>query len=114
VVPVPGTNRAQLLPRDETLQELTPLRIDLFVDPLAFREQFPRGSSKCSLQEPSAISIFHETVPGCGGNYLQLPNAGHLRNAFERDFDFLFYQEGKVGPRNADAVVVELKCSKSD
>ncbi|MGI9075201.1 MAG: class I SAM-dependent methyltransferase [Bryobacteraceae bacterium] len=38
-----------------------------------------------------------ETVPGCGGNYLQLPKAGTLRQAFENFFDFEIYKERKVG-----------------
>jgi hypothetical protein len=49
-----------------------------------------------------------ETVPGCGGNYLELPKAGTLKTAFERGFNFEFYKEGKVGPPDYDAVTVQL------
>jgi len=49
-----------------------------------------------------------ETVPGCGGNYLQLPKAGELRSAFERSFNLEFYKERKVGPVSFDAVTVQL------
>jgi SAM-dependent methyltransferase len=112
-------SRIQDLPRDETLQELTPLRIDLFVDPWPFANNFLGGVVNVHFMNPALFPFFTksirrngilliETVPGCGGNYLQLPNAGHLRDAFERDFDFLFYQERKVGPRNSDAVVVKM------
>jgi hypothetical protein len=49
-----------------------------------------------------------ETVPGCGGNYLQLPSAGQLRSSFAENFDFIFYRERKVGPPSFDAVTVQL------
>jgi SAM-dependent methyltransferase len=49
-----------------------------------------------------------ETVPGCGGNYLELPKAGELKSAFEKAFDFEFYQERKVGPAGCDAVTVRM------
>jgi SAM-dependent methyltransferase len=49
-----------------------------------------------------------ETVPGCGGNYLELPKAGELRSVFERTFELEFYQERKVGPLGFDAVTVRV------
>jgi SAM-dependent methyltransferase len=49
-----------------------------------------------------------ETVPGCGGNYLELPRAGELRVAFGKGFDFELYKERKVGPRSCDAVTVQI------
>jgi hypothetical protein len=49
-----------------------------------------------------------ETVPGCGGNYLELPKAGELRSALEDAFDFVFYKERKVGPCGYDGVTVQL------
>lgn len=53
-----------------------------------------------------------ETVPGCGGNYLELPKAGELRSAFERVFELEFYQERTVGPLGFDAVTVRLLAKK--
>lgn len=49
-----------------------------------------------------------ETVPGHGGNYLELPRAGALRLAFERAFELEFYRERKAGPPEFDAVTVHL------
>jgi tellurite methyltransferase len=49
-----------------------------------------------------------ETVPGCGGNYLELPKAGELRSAFEKGYEVEFYQERKVGPLGVDAVTVKV------
>src|ERR1700687_484484 len=43
---------------------------------------------KMSLSPGGCLLI--ETVPGCGGNYLQLPKAGELRSLFAGDFDFVF------------------------
>jgi hypothetical protein len=55
-----------------------------------------------------------ETVPGCGGNYLELPKAGGIRSALGKAFDFEFYKEGKVGPRGYDAVTVQLLARRRD
>src|SRR5208283_4562377 len=39
-----------------------------------------------------------QTVPGCGGNYLQLPKPNELRTVFSEHYELEFYQEGLVGP----------------
>lgn len=49
-----------------------------------------------------------ETVPGCGGNYLQLPKVGELRSLLEGAFRLEFYKERTVGPRECGAVAVQL------
>src|ERR1700686_4454275 len=49
-----------------------------------------------------------ESVPGCGGNYLELPHAGRVKSVLQRAFDFEFYKEGKAGPPGVDAVTVKL------
>lgn len=49
-----------------------------------------------------------ETVPGCGGNYLQLPKAGELRSLLKEPFELEFYKERKVGPQKCEAVAVQL------
>jgi SAM-dependent methyltransferase len=49
-----------------------------------------------------------ETVPGCGGNYLELPKARELREALGKGFDIEFYKEARVGPADYDAVTVRL------
>jgi SAM-dependent methyltransferase len=52
---------------------------------------------------PGGYLIF-ESVPGCGGNYLQLPPAGFVRSLLTRGFDVEVYKERKVGPPGRDAV----------
>ncbi len=49
-----------------------------------------------------------QTVPGCGGNYLQLPKSNELRSALSEHFDFEFYQERPVGPSAFNSVTVNL------
>jgi SAM-dependent methyltransferase len=49
-----------------------------------------------------------ETVPGCGGNYLQLPKTGELRSLLKEGFGLEFYKERKVGPQEYGAVAVQL------
>jgi SAM-dependent methyltransferase len=48
-----------------------------------------------------------ESVPGCGGNYIQLPAAGQVKNTLSEAFEFDFYKEKKVGPPACDAVTVK-------
>lgn len=59
-----------------------------------------------SLAEQAYLLI--ETVPGHGGNYLGLPEAGRLRAAFEKSFVFEFYRERPAGPRSLRRVTVQL------
>lgn len=49
-----------------------------------------------------------ETVPGCGHNYRELPEAGRVRQGLAGAFDFEEYRERGVGPSEADAVTVRL------
>jgi hypothetical protein len=65
---------------------------------------FPRFERSLS----SGGYLLLETVPGCGGNYLELPKAGELKFAFGKTFEFEFYQERKVGPPGWDAVTVRM------
>jgi len=55
-----------------------------------------------------------ETVTGRGGNYLELPSAGELRNALKRTFELEFYRESKVGPENLDRVSVKVLARRKD
>jgi SAM-dependent methyltransferase len=49
-----------------------------------------------------------QTVPGCGGNYLQLPKSNELRSTLSEHFEFEFYQERPVGPTAFNSVTVNL------
>jgi hypothetical protein len=99
--------------------KLSVYQMDLFKDPWPFGVSRAGGIVNVHFLLPSLFPFFEssispggylllETVPGCGGNYLQLPKAGELRSAFERSFDIEFYRERKVGPSNVDAVTVQL------
>lgn len=68
------------------------------------RELFPRFAF--SLATGGYLLI--ETVPGCGGNYLELPKSGELRKELSRDFEITAYRERRVGPAEMDAVTVRL------
>lgn len=49
-----------------------------------------------------------ETIPGCGGNFRELPKAGELATLLGYAFELEQYTERKVGPISADAVTVKL------
>jgi len=49
-----------------------------------------------------------ETFSGCGGNYLELPKAGEVRDSFGKAFDLEFYRERTVGLRSYNAVAVKM------
>jgi SAM-dependent methyltransferase len=100
-------------------EKLTPCQLDLEKESWPFGKASAGGIINVHFLLPSLFSFFKtslfadgflliETVPGCGGNYLQLPKAGELRSSFADDFDFLFYRERKVGPPSSDAVTVQL------
>lgn len=54
-----------------------------------------------------------ETEPGCGGNYLQLPDQGEVKAALEGRFDFQFYKEKRVGPPCFTRVTVKLLAKRT-
>jgi SAM-dependent methyltransferase len=51
--------------------------------------------------------IFVETVANRGGNYMELPRSGYIRDKVERYFNIVDYTEKKAGPENCDAVTVK-------
>jgi hypothetical protein len=56
----------------------------------------------------SGAYLLLETVPGCGGNYLQSPREGQVRFLLEDSFDLEFYKEREIGPKGCGAVAVKL------
>lgn len=98
---------------------LTMHEMDLREDPWPFSEASAGGIVNVHFLLPSLFPLFEssmaeqgylllETVPGHGGNYLQLPEAGQLRTAFEKSFIFEFYRERPAGPRSLRRVTVQL------
>jgi len=56
--------------------------------------------------------LYIETFGGQGGNYLQLPKAGEVRE-FLQGYKFDLYQERPVGPITCDAVALTLLARKA-
>jgi SAM-dependent methyltransferase len=99
--------------------ELIPRQMDLLKDGWPFRESSIGGIINIHFFCPLLFPAFErslaprgylllETVPGCGGNYLELPKAGTVRSSFGRVLDFEYYHERKVGPKGVDAVTVRM------
>jgi SAM-dependent methyltransferase len=99
--------------------ELVLRQMDLLKDSWPFGESSVGGIINIHFFCPMLLPAFErslapggyllfETVPGCGGNYLELPKAGAVRSAFGNVFDFEFYQERRVGPHGFDAVTVRM------
>lgn len=59
-----------------------------------------------SLQEGGYLYI--ETFGGQGQNFRDLPKAKQLRESLSTQVEFRYYKERKVGPADADSVVVTL------
>ena len=60
----------------------------------------------------SGSYLLFESVPGCGGNYLELPKAGAMRTVLKSAFELEVYQERKVGPIGCDAVTIRALAKK--
>jgi SAM-dependent methyltransferase len=52
--------------------------------------------------------LYLETFGGHGENYVDLPNAGHLRRVLEKDYELAFYRERSVGPPRYSKVSAKL------
>ena len=94
-------------------------RLDLLKDPWPFAPSVFGGIINVHFLLPALFPAFEsslsaggylllETVPGCGGNYLELPKPGSVRAAFEASFSIESYQERKIGPLGYEAVTVHL------
>jgi hypothetical protein len=65
---------------------------------------------KSSLRAGGYLCI--ETIDGHGGNYLELPPAGFFSAALTETFQFLYFDERRVGPKDSDAVALRLVAKK--
>ena len=95
------------------------LKADLINDPWPVGVASVGGIINIHFLLPNLFSAFAEsliaggylvieTVPGCGGNYVQLPKANQLRTALSHMFEFEFYKENPAGPAACEAVTVRL------
>jgi SAM-dependent methyltransferase len=103
----------------KTFKLLTPTRLNVIADPWPFATCAFGGIISVHFLHRSLLAIFRtalmpggllliETVPGCGGNYLELPKAGELRAALEDVFEIRYCRERKVGPADHDSAVVHM------
>lgn len=106
-------------------KRLIPYQIDLKKDPWPFEPRSVGGIVNVHFTLPSLFPLFGsslvrngylliETVPGCGGNYLELPAKGELKAAFEGAFAFEIYKERPVGPPDRNTVTVKLLARRLD
>lgn len=105
--------------RESTPRELKLLKTDLINDAWPVGTASVGGIINIHFLLPSLFPLFAEslipggyllieTVPGCGGNYVQLPKVTQLRNELSQMFEFEFYKENRVGPAICEAVTVRL------
>jgi hypothetical protein len=98
---------------------LIPRTLDLIAEPWPFERSRAGGIVNVHFLLPSLLPHFEtsiakggylllETVPGCGGNYVQLPQKGELRTVLRGAFDLECYTERPVGPEGCGAVTVQL------
>jgi hypothetical protein len=99
--------------------QLVPQQLDFMTDAWPFAPSSAGGIISVHFLLPSLLPHFKEslsqgayllleTVPGCGGNYLQLPQKGQLRSLLEDSFSLEFYKVRNVGPQGCGAVAVRL------
>lgn len=114
---------AQLMPRKSGAGHLYPVRADLAPSLWTFGENCFAGIVCVHFLDVALFPTFQsslmgggflyiETFGGHGGNYLDLPKAGHVRDLLQAGFDLLFYREKRVGPAGYDAVTVKLFARK--
>jgi SAM-dependent methyltransferase len=103
----------------DAFERLTLMQLDLVQEPWPFGKCSIGGIINIHFLAPMLFKCFEnsllpggclllETVPGCGGNYRQLPKAGELRTALEEAFDFRLYRERRAGPLGYQAATVQV------
>jgi SAM-dependent methyltransferase len=111
------TRRMQTLPAKHNPLELH--QLDLIKEPWPFIAGSVGGIVNIHFFLPSLFPHFEnslspggyllfESVPGCGGNYLELPPAGYIRSLLANGFEIEIYKEKKVGPVSSDTVTTQV------
>jgi len=107
----------------QVTEKLSLTQLDLVEDSWPFASSIAGGIINVHFLLPKLFPLFErslspggylllETVPGCGGNYLELPRSEEVRSAFEKKFEIEWYKERKVGPAGYDAVTVQIFAKK--
>jgi SAM-dependent methyltransferase len=116
-LPIPGDFSGPAAP------ELVLRQMDLLEDTWPFSESSIGGIINIHFFSPSLLPAFErslapggylllETIPGCGGNYLELPKAGTVKSFFDKSLHLELYREHRVGPNAIDAVTVRMLARK--
>ena len=103
----------------EKADRLVPHQIDLITTPWPFEHESVGGIINVHFTLPALFPFFAnslipdgyllvETVPGCGGNFMELPKKGELKTALQANFKFEMYEEKPVRPAESEAVTVKL------
>lgn len=97
---------------------LSIVKLDLLTDPWPFGHRTLGGIVDVHFLSFSLFPLFErsliiggyllvETVAGHGGNYLELPKAGMIKETLQTGFRLEFYKERYVGPETYKAVTVQ-------
>jgi SAM-dependent methyltransferase len=117
------THRAQMSPGKHKSIELR--QLDLIEETWPFAEASIGGIVNVHFFLPSLFPHFEnslspggyllfESVPGCGGNYLELPPAGCVRSLLASGFDLEVYRERRVGPAGSDTVTTQVVAKRKN
>lgn len=112
-------SRLQAGPFGEAIRRIRRIHLDLTNDQWPFDPEIVGGLVNIHFLHPPLFPAFRDclqwggslliqTVPGHGGNYVELPRAGALRQEFEQSISLEIYKEQKAGPEEVDAVTVQL------
>jgi hypothetical protein len=55
-----------------------------------------------------------ETISGRGENHFELPEAGEIKAAVQKEYDLQFYRESPVGPKSLRKVSVKMLARRRD
>jgi len=99
-------------------RRLRVVKLDFLADPWPFGHRTLGGIVDVHFLSFRLLPLFEkslipggylllETVPGHGGNYLELPRAGMIKEILQSGFQLEFYKEHYVGPENYKAVTVQ-------
>jgi SAM-dependent methyltransferase len=99
------------------------LRIDLVNGDWPFKEAQFSGALNVHFYESKLLTniayslvsdglLYIETIANRRGNFMQLPEAGEVRNLLADTFEFLFLKESHAGPTNSGKVTVRMLARK--
>jgi SAM-dependent methyltransferase len=99
------------------------LKVDLVNGDWPFKEAQFSGALNVHFYESKLITnmayslvsgglLYIETIASRGGNFMQLPKAGLIRNLLADTFEFILLKESHAGPTNSGKVTVRMLARK--